>query len=345
MSTPSEHQCEKCGSYNSVGAIHCSKCGSELNSACPVCGSSFRNEVFCGNCGQALSDEVTSRSIIGSGKEDIPDQDDRKLPIPGQIVKLVKLSVTAYRKNFRSFLMLSLISGIPLFIFTVYFDTKISSNLQSNNPSDSPIQINMEGIGSVENLFIIICLIFLIAISGLITTATIAFGSAQYAEEDKVSVITCLNYALPCTGRLLGLSMLLLALLIVPILLSFLIVGIPLLLFLLVRWNFAICSIVIENTGVVESLTRSWSLVSKRWWVTFGTGLIVTILALLPAIAFGLIGSVIASSGGNPIISQIFDTLATIIITPFIGIATAIYFLGLRKTKDPNYSNTSFPGS
>ncbi len=344
MNIQSESQCKKCGSQNNVGARHCAKCGSELNSICPVCGSSYRNAVFCGNCGQALSDGVTLGDVIGADEESIPDRGDLKLPIPGQIMKLVQLSITVYRENFLSFLILSFISGIPLLIFTVYFDTKISRYIQSNSSDSSP-EINMAGISNIENLVIVMCLLILIAISGLITSAAISFGSAQYAEEDKVSVITCLNYALPCTGRLLGLAILLLALLIIPILLSFLIVGIPLLLFLLVRWNFAICSIVIENRGVVESLTRSWSLVSKRWWITFGTGLIVTILAFIPAIVLGLIGSAISASIGNPIISQICDTLATIIITPFIGIATAIYFLGLRKTKNQNYSNSGFIGS
>ena len=50
--------------------------------------------MFCGNCGQALSDGVTLGDVIGADEEGIPDRGDLKLPIPGQIMKLVQLSIT-----------------------------------------------------------------------------------------------------------------------------------------------------------------------------------------------------------------------------------------------------------
>ena len=166
MNIQSESQCKKCGSQNNVGARHCAKCGSDLNSICPVCGSSYRNAVFCGNCGQALSDGVTLGDVIGADEESIPDRGDLKLPIPGQIMKLVQQSITVYRENFLSFLILSFISGIPLLILTVYFDTKISRYIQSNSSDSSP-EINMAGISNIENLVIVMCLLILIAISGI----------------------------------------------------------------------------------------------------------------------------------------------------------------------------------
>ena len=52
-------------------------------------------------------------------------------------------------------------------------------------------------------------------------------------------------------------------------------------LYLAVRWAMAVPALLVEGRPVMESLRRSWTLVERRWWATFGL-----LLAgyLLPAI-------------------------------------------------------------
>jgi hypothetical protein len=51
------------------------------------------------------------------------------------------------------------------------------------------------------------------------------------------------------------------------------------LIFLIIRWAFALTIIACEDAGVTDSLRRSWSLVGRSWWRVFGILLLFNILA------------------------------------------------------------------
>ncbi|MEE3345398.1 MAG: glycerophosphoryl diester phosphodiesterase membrane domain-containing protein, partial [Chloroflexota bacterium] len=146
-------------------------------------------------------------------------------------------------------------------------------------------------------------------------------------NSEKVSPIICINYSLSRIGKLMLLSVFLIGLFIIPFVLSLLLIGIPILIYLVVRWYFALPSMVLDNTGVTQSIQKSWDLVDKRWWVTFGTGLVILILMTIPTYALNLVSSNLNSD----FILLLGDVLVSTLISPFQAIATGLYFLSLKK--------------
>ncbi|KAB2923090.1 MAG: hypothetical protein F9K22_09955 [Bacteroidetes bacterium] len=47
-------------------------------------------------------------------------------------------------------------------------------------------------------------------------------------------------------------------------------IGIPGVLYVVIRWNFSLAAAAIENRSPVDALQRSWSLMEGMWWRTFG---------------------------------------------------------------------------
>lgn len=51
-------KCEACGSYQSVKAQYCTKCGAALSTKCPQCGAACgKDDRFCHNCGKSFEQE------------------------------------------------------------------------------------------------------------------------------------------------------------------------------------------------------------------------------------------------------------------------------------------------
>lgn len=51
-------KCEACGSYQSVKAQYCTKCGAALSAKCPQCGEACgKDDRFCHNCGKSFKQE------------------------------------------------------------------------------------------------------------------------------------------------------------------------------------------------------------------------------------------------------------------------------------------------
>jgi hypothetical protein len=59
----------------------------------------------------------------------------------------------------------------------------------------------------------------------------------------------------------------------------FFLAAIPLIIFLWMRWAFAMPPIAWEEVGVIQSFRRSWHLVGGVWWRTFGILVLLTIMA------------------------------------------------------------------
>ena len=348
------HYCGSCNYANPDGSSHCGGCGKKLEQRCPICGSPYKNTVFCGNCGQALSEEVKSGQAIIGSSDTAPPQNmvqNTQLPAPGQLGKLIYFTLRTYRLNFGSFASLSLISGIPLFILSIYISLIIDSSIQSPEIGELEkfgepflLQDVMDQL-NWQNILILASLIILVWITSILSTAAIIFGAAQFIQDGKVSQVLCIDYALSCSIKLIGVSIALPILLIIPLLLSFILIGIPLLVFLLIRWNFAVCAVVLEDKGVINSLKRSWLLVTGNWWITFGTVLAVLVLIVIPSAVLGLINTVISSFFENFLVSHILEGITTVVIIPFASIATGIYFLGLRMSKESEVSGTDFESS
>jgi len=113
-----------------------------------------------------------------------------------------------------------------------------------------------------------------------------------------------------------------------------------------VRLLLAPVALVLENTGVVRSLERSWDLVRGAWWRTFGIYLLATVLAGVVAsvlsVPFALAGTVLSlddlAAGSLPLTYTIpvaLGTLVTGVVTiPFSAGVVALLYVDRRIRRE-----------
>ena len=335
--------CKSCDFENTESSLFCGGCGKEVATQCERCGTINRNQAFCINCGQVVSSdlgELYNPSTLGESENE-PSKTakpstftTRLIPEPGKLVDLISISSYAYKENFKSFLVLSLINGIPVLIIGIILRTILETDLVSlanfQSYNDSQLSENlMSDLKAIPMWKLLSIFIFILIglVANLISVMAIIVGAAQFANSEKVSPIACLNYTLSKLGRLILLSLFLIGLLIIPFLLSIMLIGIPILLYLFVRWYFSLPSMVLDNTGITRSIQMSWDLVDKRWWVTFGTGLVIVILMTVPTYLLNLLSTNLNSD----FILLLIDVCITTLVSPFQAIATGLYFLSLKN--------------
>jgi hypothetical protein len=92
-------------------------------------------------------------------------------------------------------------------------------------------------------------------------------------------------------------------------------------------------AIMLEDTGILGSLSRSRVLVSNRWLKTFG---LLFLLGIIVAIANGVF-VLIASSFG--IVSPLISGILTALITPIFAIAITLYYYSMKARILPRPSS------
>jgi hypothetical protein len=111
----------------------------------------------------------------------------------------------------------------------------------------------------------------------------------------------------------------------VLVLLSLVVIGIPIAIWLLIRWAFLAQSLVLEDLPPLRALRRSSELVRGRWWKVATVTAFTTGLALLlgPLVGIGLLFATTATFDVVNIVSSIVYTITI----PFAAIATTyLYF-------------------
>lgn len=104
------------------------------------------------------------------------------------------------------------------------------------------------------------------------------------------------------------------------------IVGIPLAVYLLVRWVFFPQAIAIDDQSSKDALDLSARIVKGHWWRTFGILLVVSLLASLPAIAIGILFAPAAA-----IASGLASAVVAVIVLPFVAGASTLLYFDLRS--------------
>ena len=104
---------------------------------------------------------------------------------------------------------------------------------------------------------------------------------------------------------------------------------------LAISWAVAVPALIVEGTSPAGALTRSFNLVRRRWWPTFGTLLTSwLIVAVLSGIASRLIEAFLPDGGGvlSGIIVSVAVAAAT---TPFVVAVLAVLYFDLRTRREP----------
>jgi hypothetical protein len=122
---------------------------------------------------------------------------------------------------------------------------------------------------------------------------------------------------------------------------------------LYVRLAFAAPALLLERLGIVESLRRSWRLVTGSWWRVFGILLLGAIIAGaingLVQLPFSLVGNLVGALSGRDaqslgdvtsgmqiavVVSNVGSVLASTVTAPFTAALTALLYIDLRIRRE-----------
>ena len=157
-----------------------------------------------------------------------------------------------------------------------------------------------------------------IAIQQLLAGAVTRGGAAATLGRE-VDVSASYRYAFSRIGGLIGLALLIG--LIVGV--GFILLIIPGIIFL-VFLSVSVAAFIVERLGAVDSMKRSWRLVSGNWWHTLGVIVVASILA-------GIVNGILTAIGGSSFLgSWIFSSIAQIITAPWVALVYVLLYVDLR---------------
>jgi hypothetical protein len=94
-------------------------------------------------------------------------------------------------------------------------------------------------------------------------------------------------------------------------------------------------AIIVEDAGVLESLSRSRALVSNRWLKTLG---LLLVLGIIVGIADGIVAAISMLLGVG---STLFSSILTAFILPIFPIGITLYYYSMKaRTEPPQMAKT-----
>ena len=119
---------------------------------------------------------------------------------------------------------------------------------------------------------------------------------------------------------------------------SILVISIPFVVWLLIRWTFRYQVLYLEHAGVGGSLNRSTTLVKGTWWRIFGilvlVVIIVGVLGLILQGVFGLVSLLAPAGLLRQAIGGLLSAAVQAVLLPFSAIATTLLYLDQRVRKE-----------
>jgi hypothetical protein len=321
-------RCPSCGLVNSSEALVCSSCQSPLiedSQACDSCGAENSHEAkFCKSCGFALGTEFDSQSIAFVNPLDIP-LDPNELN-PGEDIgprtawQLVNDSYRAVWFNFWGFFRLVLLLvtiSIPLTLIPI-MGPFISAAI-----SAAAVTIATLMVVSVEDVSVFRCvraglrkfvpILGVTALSGLVVMALFLPGLLLATSGN-------LNFMVPMMIAL----------------------GIPIAIYLSVRWVFLVQVVIAEESGILQAFNRSAILVRGVWWGIFGRSLLMGFVTLTIVMIF--LGILVIASQLVPLLQLPVFGLAAV-GAPFIYVwqvfTTLLYIDTCARHEGYKYANVN----
>lgn len=107
------------------------------------------------------------------------------------------------------------------------------------------------------------------------------------------------------------------------------VLGIPLAIFVVVRWLMAQQVVVLENTRSTRALGRSWEMVRGRWWRTLGIALALGLLSVIPSLVTDPVSRLLEWAAGDTILYVPFALLGALVAAAGQTVGTAFGLVGL----------------
>ncbi|MBI2171670.1 MAG: zinc ribbon domain-containing protein [Chloroflexi bacterium] len=275
---------------------------------CPHCGSSnVEQAAFCSNCGKALSAQegAPGEHFFPAGGPffPAPPAPPPDVILPSTLGQLLSHTLGVYQKTFGPMLRIVTPAQIPFLVASVV------------NGDTAMLALTLMGLFSL-----------------LLASAAVAYAVVQFYLGRKVSASGSYIGALNNGVSLLVNALIFFGVVFGGVMLSLLIVGIPILVFVVVAWFFYVQAVVIEGRGPVEALRRSWELVRGNWWRTFRLGLVFLLLVLAGGFLLSLPGWAVGRA--NTTLGDLVMTLGGVFVAPIGYIGATLIYLDLRARKE-----------
>jgi hypothetical protein len=248
---------------------------------------------------------------------------------PLSVGEVLDASFKVVRRSFRTLMVCVLVVALPL---------NIINTLIIASTSDDPFNIdtvagtNDVSTGTQLSGNLLTTVLSLVATT-LASAACFRAVSAAYLGEEA-TVEESLGFARQRLLPLLWLSVLYGFGLIIPFLLLVL-PGI----WLAVAWSLSFPALLHEDVRGVKALGRSFKLVRKRWWPTFGALVVMYLIVfVISLIIIGIFTAALLSNTDNEafgaVIYTIANTLSSLITLPLVAAVLTILYFDLRVRKE-----------
>ncbi|MBX5327080.1 MAG: hypothetical protein ACQXXH_07590 [Candidatus Bathyarchaeia archaeon] len=256
------------------------------------------------------------------------------------IGEIITQTFSIYSQKFTQYLIPFLAAGIitGLITMAIYYTIKIPTPPLSPPQNPTPEEIANWLSQFSSYLAAVLASALLAGIIGwIINQITQGIGvkfTADTLEKGKADLRTSFNFTISKLLSLLAVSIITGILIILGVI-AFIIPGI----ILAIIFSLVVPTIIIENTGTLESLSRSRLLVSHRWLKTFA---LLLILYLIIGIANILIGAIVFPfREAAPLASGILAAF----IQPILPIGLTLYYYSMiaRATPQETPQTTQTP--
>ena len=293
-------RCATCQAENPSEGAYCASCGTPLrpptHASCPRC--SWPNPVeaaICGSCDRPLNPQ--SSGLGGTGGPG----PDSVLP-PRDLGELVNETFRVYRANWSTFYAIALL----------------------------PEACSL--ISGLTGAAIAIPFVVLGVLLTFIAEGAVAVGVARYYTGRRVEFGKCIGSAFRSWIALILVGLVFFLVLAASAALVIILVGIPLFFYLLVKLFFAPQAVMLEGKGGMDSLSRSWELVTGNFWQVLGIGLVYVLIGVLFALV-AFIPAVIAGQISEEA-STVVAALLGAVFLPFTLVGATLVYLDLRVRKE-----------
>jgi hypothetical protein len=228
------------------------------------------------------------------------------------VEEIFSKSFYLYKQNFLGFI-------IPYF-FTSLLNSLLMVWVRSSLPPPPIITITTGPEMMIEWITRLVMILFVYASIGwIVSTVTLGYAvkyTSSIIEGEPVTSLEAFHKIIPKLPRLLAASFIADILIMIGILL-FIVPGI----ICAVIFSLIAPTIILENCGILQSLSRSQRLVSKRWLKTF----VLLLLAIIFIIVISSLGNLLDLLIGN--LGFMASSIVTALIYPIPAIAiTCLYY-------------------
>ena len=172
--------------------------------------------------------------------------------------------------------------------------------------------------GEIGSPFLFLFYVLFMMLAYVVMECALICGVVDSSLGREVNIKKAYSFAFNRLWTVIAASLMVMAAMVV---IGITVIGIPVAIYLGIRWSFTIPVIMLEGLGPREAISRSSELVRGTWWRVFG---ILIVLGLMTAVISGLLNLVLS------FVPEVRGTVANIVSTPLTMIGTILLYFDLR---------------